>query len=78
MVEQQQKLLLSSYIEIYELMIEKDNLLRQIKEWIASCAIPRFLSSGNINIREILLFFSTFFLSTIRIAPTFYYPIQIK
>lgn len=34
MVEQQQKLILSPYIDIYELIIPKDNLLRQIKEFI--------------------------------------------
>lgn len=32
MIEQQQKLILSPYMEIYELVIPKDNLLRQIKE----------------------------------------------
>ena len=32
MIEQQQKLVLSPYMEIYELVIPKDNLLRQIKE----------------------------------------------
>lgn len=34
MIEQQQKLVLSPYIEIYELIIPKDNLLRQIKELV--------------------------------------------
>lgn len=34
MVEQQQKLILSPYIDIYELIIPKDNLLRQIKELV--------------------------------------------
>lgn len=34
MVEQQQKLILSPYIEIYELVVPKDNLLRQIKELV--------------------------------------------
>lgn len=34
MVEQQQKLVLSPYTEIYELVVPKDNLLRQIKELI--------------------------------------------
>lgn len=34
MVEQQQKLVLSPYMEIYELVVPKDNLLRQIKELI--------------------------------------------
>ena len=34
MVEQQQKLALSPYIDIYELVIPKDNLLRQIKELV--------------------------------------------
>ena len=34
MVEQQKKLVLSPYIEIYELVIPKDNLLRQIKELV--------------------------------------------
>ncbi|TGY96508.1 IS5/IS1182 family transposase [Petralouisia muris] len=34
MIEQQQKLLLSPYMEIYELVIPKDNLLRQIKELV--------------------------------------------
>ena len=34
MIEQQQKLVLSSYMEIYELVIPKDNLLRQIKELV--------------------------------------------
>ena len=32
MVEQQQKLIPSPYMDIYELIIPKDNLLRQIKE----------------------------------------------
>lgn len=32
MVEQQQTLVLSPYMEIYELVVPKDNLLRQIKE----------------------------------------------
>ena len=45
MIEQQQKLVLSPYMEIYELVIPKDNLLRQIKElvddfvWVASTII---------------------------------------
>lgn len=34
MIEQQQKLVLSPYMEIYELVIPKDNLLRQIKELV--------------------------------------------
>ena len=34
MIEQQQKLILSPYMEIYELVIPKDNLLRQIKELV--------------------------------------------
>ena len=34
MIEQQQKLELSPYMEIYELVIPKDNLLRQIKELV--------------------------------------------
>ena len=34
MIEQQQKLVLSPYMEIYELIIPKDNLLRQIKELV--------------------------------------------
>lgn len=34
MVEQQQKLILSPYTDIYELIIPKDNLLRQIKELV--------------------------------------------
>ncbi|MGB8454434.1 MAG: IS1182 family transposase [Anaerocolumna sp.] len=34
MIEQQQKLVLSPYIEIYKLVIPKDNLLRQIKELV--------------------------------------------
>lgn len=34
MVDQQQKLVLSPYMEIYELVIPKDNLLRQIKELV--------------------------------------------
>lgn len=34
MIEQQQKLILSPYIDIYELIIPKDNLLRQIKELV--------------------------------------------
>ena len=33
-IEQQQKLMLSPYMEIYELVIPKDNLLRQIKELV--------------------------------------------
>ena len=32
MVEQQQNLVLSPYMEIYELVVPKDNLLRQMKE----------------------------------------------
>lgn len=32
MVEQQQNLALSPYMEIYELVVPKDNLLRQMKE----------------------------------------------
>ena len=32
MVEQQQKLVLSPYMDIYELVIPKDSLLRQMKE----------------------------------------------
>ena len=35
MIEQQQKLILSPYMEIYELVIPKDNLLRQIKERVS-------------------------------------------
>ena len=34
MIEQQQKLVLSPYMEIYELVIPKDNLLRKIKELV--------------------------------------------
>lgn len=34
MIEQQQKLVLSPYMEIYELVIPKDNLFRQIKELV--------------------------------------------
>ena len=34
MIEEQQKLILSSYMEIYELVIPKDNLLRKIKELV--------------------------------------------
>ena len=34
MVEQQQKLVLSPYMEIYDLVVPKDNLLRQIKELV--------------------------------------------
>ena len=34
MIEQQQKLILSPYIDIYELIIPKDNILRQIKELV--------------------------------------------
>lgn len=34
MIEQQQNLVLSPYMEIYELVIPKDNLLRQIKELV--------------------------------------------
>lgn len=34
MIEQQQRLVLSPYTEIYELVIPKDNLLRQIKELV--------------------------------------------
>lgn len=34
MVEQQQKLILSPYLEIYDLIVSKDNLLRQIKELV--------------------------------------------
>ncbi|MCI9080508.1 MAG: IS1182 family transposase [Lachnospiraceae bacterium] len=34
MVEQQQQLVLSPYLEIYELVVPKDNLLRQIKELV--------------------------------------------
>ena len=33
-IEQQQKLVLNLYMEIYELIIPKDNLLRQIKELV--------------------------------------------
>ena len=39
MIEQQQKLVLSPYMEIYELIIPKDNLLRQIKELVDFCFI---------------------------------------
>ena len=34
MIEQQQKLVLSPYMEIYELVVPKDNLLRQMKELV--------------------------------------------
>lgn len=34
MIEQQKKLVLSPYMEIYELVIPKDNLLRQINELV--------------------------------------------
>ncbi len=34
MVEQQQRFALSPYVEIYELIVPKDNLLRQIKELV--------------------------------------------
>lgn len=34
MIEQQQKLILSPYADIYELIVPKDNLLRQIKELV--------------------------------------------
>ena len=36
MLEMQQKLMLSSYMELYDLIIPKDNLLRQIKELVDS------------------------------------------
>ena len=34
MVEQQQRFVLSPYMQIYELVVPKDNLLRQIKELV--------------------------------------------
>lgn len=34
MVEQQQKLILSPYMEIYDLVVSEDNILRQIKELV--------------------------------------------
>ena len=34
MIEQQQNFVLSPYMEIYELVVPKDNLLRQIKELV--------------------------------------------
>ena len=34
MVDQQQKLVLSSYMKIYELVVPRNNLLRQIKEFV--------------------------------------------
>lgn len=34
MIEQQQKMILSSYIDIYELVVPKDNLLRKINELV--------------------------------------------
>ena len=34
MIEQQKKLMISPYMEIYDLVIPKDNLLRQIKELV--------------------------------------------
>lgn len=34
MTKQQQKLILSSYMEIYNVVIPKDNLLRQIKKMV--------------------------------------------
>ena len=34
MVEQQQKFILSPYMEIYDLVVPKDNILRQIKELV--------------------------------------------
>jgi len=34
MIEQQQRLVLGPYMEIYELVIPQDNLLRQIKELV--------------------------------------------
>lgn len=34
MVDQQQKLIVSPYMEIYELVVPRDNLLRQIKELV--------------------------------------------
>ena len=34
MLEMQQKLMLSSYMDLYDLIIPKDNLLRQIKELV--------------------------------------------
>ena len=34
MLEMQQKLMLSSYMELYDLTIPKDNLLRKIKELV--------------------------------------------
>ena len=34
MIEQQQNFVLSPYKEIYELVVPKDNLLRQIKELV--------------------------------------------
>lgn len=34
MVDQQQNLVLSSYMKIYELVVPKNNLLRQIKEFV--------------------------------------------
>ena len=34
MLEMQQKLVLSSYSDLYDLIIPKDNMLRQIKELV--------------------------------------------
>lgn len=34
MLVQQQKMILSSYMELYKLVVPKDNLLRKIKELV--------------------------------------------
>ena len=47
MIEQQQKLVLSPYMEIYELVVPKDNLLRQIKNWLI---LNLFMMNWLINI----------------------------
>ena len=44
MIEQQQKLVLSPYMEIYELVIPKDNLLRQIWGVIYICSVQTVIS----------------------------------
>ena len=49
MIEQQQKLVLSPYMEIYELVVPKDNLLRQIKELVDFIISSEVMRIGDVT-----------------------------
>ena len=81
-IEQQQKLVLNLYMEIYELIIPKDNLLRQIKELVDFSFIYCLDNGGNavppIRIFKYLLLKSIYDLSDIDLVERSKYDMSFK